>query len=371
MRKLATIRKIDKIDPIPNKDFIGVGHIDGWNVIVNKNDFNPGDLCVYCEIDSVLPDKPEFENIKKRSNLRIRTMRMGGVVSQGICFPLSILPKGHYNVGDDVTDIMGVTQYVGNMDIEKEVLLDKKNIKYPNWLMKIPFIRKLLLNKKEYRGFPEWISKTEEPRVQNMPQVIEFAKKNPDHKWIVHEKLDGQSGTFVCVRKKRLFGETYEYMVCSRNLRLFQKDNRSYWKVSEKYNIKDRLVRYLKNNKKATYICVQGECVGQGVQGNKYRLPDNDFYVFNVQTDLPSDEVILGNKLTETGIDKFCSGYGFKRVPEIEGFDFSKMTMEDVIAFADGKSKINKNTLREGIVIRDDTLSFKAISNKFLLKYNE
>ena len=67
---------------------------------------------------------------------------------------------------------------------------------------------------------------------------------------------------------------------------------------------------------------------------------------------------------------KFCVNYGFKRVPEIDGFDLSKMTMEDIIAFADGKSKINKNTMREGIVVRDDTVSFKVISNKFLLKYD-
>ena len=368
MRKLATIRRISKIDPIPNKDFIGLAHVDGWNVIVNKNDFRVGDLCVYCEIDSVLPDKPEFEQVKKRTNLRIRTLKMSGVVSQGICFPLSILPKGNYKVGDDVTIIMGVTQYVGNMDIEKEVL-DKKGVNYPKWLMKIPFIGKWFTHKKEYKGFPTFVTKTDENRIQNMPEIIDIFKENPQHKWYIHEKLDGQSGTFVCVRKKGLFKETYEFMVCSRNLRLFQKDNRSYWKVSEKYNIKEKLIRFLKDNKKANYICVQGECVGQGVQGNKYQLPDNDFYVFTVQTDFANNPV-CGNRMTEPDIDKFCVNYGFKRVPEIDGFDLSKMTMEDIIAFADGKSKINKNTMREGIVVRDDTVSFKVISNKFLLKYD-
>ena len=371
MRKLATIRKIDKIDPIPNRDVIGLAHIDGWNVIVNKNDFRVGDLCVYCEIDSMLPDKPEFEIIKKRSNLRIRTMKMAGVISQGICFPLSILPDGQYNIGDDVTDIMGVTQYTGNMDIENEMLdKNKRKIKYPNFVMKIPFIRKLLLSKKEYKGFPDFIPKTDEPRIQNMPQVIDFANKNPNHKWHVHEKLDGQSGTFVCMRKKGLLRDSFEYMVCSRNLRLFQKDNRSYWKVSEKYNIKERLVRYLKNNKNAKYICVQGECIGDGVQKNKYQISGHDFYVFNVLSN-DTDKNLLNNKFSEPDIDKFCDEYGFKRVPEVQNFEFSKMTMEDVIAFAAGKSQINKNAQREGIVVRDGSVSFKVISNKFLLKYGE
>lgn len=95
--------------------------IDGWSVIVKKNEFQVGDKCVYCEIDSVLPEKPEFEFLRNK-NFRIKTMKMGGVISQGICFPLSILPESEYKVGDDVTDIMGVKQYEPTMDREPKSL---------------------------------------------------------------------------------------------------------------------------------------------------------------------------------------------------------------------------------------------------------
>ena len=115
MRKLATIRTISNIDPIEGRDQIGLATIDGWKVIVRFEDFNVGDKCVYCEIDSVLPDKPEFEHLRSK-NFRIKTMKMAGVLSQGIAFSLRILPEGAYNVGDDVTDIIGVQQYVADMD---------------------------------------------------------------------------------------------------------------------------------------------------------------------------------------------------------------------------------------------------------------
>lgn len=110
MRTLASIKEIAALHPIEGKDRIELAVIDGWSVIVKKNEFQVGDRCVYCEIDSVLPEKPEFEFLRNK-NFRIKTMKMGGVISQGICFPLSILPESEYKVGDDVTDIMGVKQY--------------------------------------------------------------------------------------------------------------------------------------------------------------------------------------------------------------------------------------------------------------------
>ena len=91
MRTLASIKEIAALHPIEGKNRIELAIIDGWSVIVKKNEFQVGDKCVYCEIDSVLPEKPEFEFLRNK-NFRIKTMKMGGVISQGICFPLSIHP---------------------------------------------------------------------------------------------------------------------------------------------------------------------------------------------------------------------------------------------------------------------------------------
>ena len=116
-RALAYFFFINSIIPIEGKDRIVLATVLGWTVIVQK-DFNVGDKVVFAEIDSVFPEKPEFEFLRSKK-FRIKTMKMAGVISQGIVFPLSILPEGEYNIGDDVTEILGITQYEPTMDKEE------------------------------------------------------------------------------------------------------------------------------------------------------------------------------------------------------------------------------------------------------------
>ena len=67
-RKLATIRKIKEIRPIEGADAIELAVVDGWNVVVAKNvGHKVGDKVVYCEIDSFLPIREEFEFLRKTS----------------------------------------------------------------------------------------------------------------------------------------------------------------------------------------------------------------------------------------------------------------------------------------------------------------
>lgn len=107
MRKLASIQRIESIDPIPGRDKIGLATVENWHVIVRLSDYIPGDLCVYVEIDSVLPDKPEFEFLRSKK-FRIRTMKMGQTISEGICFPLSIFESYGTLIRDDSGKIIGV-----------------------------------------------------------------------------------------------------------------------------------------------------------------------------------------------------------------------------------------------------------------------
>lgn len=124
MRHLASVQVIEDITPIEGKDRIVLAKVLGWRVIVQKADFNVGDKCVYCEVDSVLPEKPEFEFLRSK-NFRIKTMKMAGVISQGICFPMSILPYD-CSIGDDVTNVIGVKQYEPDMDNDKYVGANNK-----------------------------------------------------------------------------------------------------------------------------------------------------------------------------------------------------------------------------------------------------
>ena len=140
-RKLASIQKITDIKPIPDRDRIALATVCGWQVIIQKDQFNIGDLCVFCEIDSVLPEKPEFEFLRK-NNFRIKTMKMCNTISQGICFTLDILPQDkQYKIDDDVTNIIGVTQYKKTMDIEENSVNVSTNNKrkIPNSLK--PFMK--------------------------------------------------------------------------------------------------------------------------------------------------------------------------------------------------------------------------------------
>lgn len=359
MRTLASIKAITEILPIEGKDKIGLATVDGWRVIVQKDQFEVGGKCVYVEIDSVLPEKPEFEFLRSK-NFRIRTMKMAGVISQGICFPMSILPAGNYNVNQDVTDVIGVKQYEPTMDIEREQSSKPvSNYRFIKWLMRFKWYRQLVY-KKDHRagkGFPCFVSKTDETRIQNMPFVL--SDKKP---YVVTEKIDGQSGTFILTKKKSLFKTKYEYIVCSRNLRLFKKDmKQSYWKVSDKYDIQNKLMQLIGGEE---WVAIQGECVDTNVQGNKYKVSEADLFVFNV--------LYPYGRLGTVEASNFCDSVGLKFVPIINANYVLPDTVDEVLEFSHGNSALG-NTIREGIVIRslDGKTSFKAVDPLFLIKYNE
>ena len=347
MRKLASIKQISEIYPIEGKDRIVLAIIDGWSVIVQKSQFNVGDKVVYIEIDSVLPDKPEFEFLKSK---RIKTMKMAGVISQGIAFPLSILPEKEYSIGDDVTDIIGIKQYEPTMDIEPKTIA--KGYKEKSFWHR-------LFHKKKDNSFPSFIAKTDETRIQNMPFILK--DKSP---WVATEKIDGQSGTFCLVRHKRFLPflkDKFEFMVCSRNYRLVEKDNSSYWYVAQKYHLEEVLKAIIGNNK---WVAIQGECIAPNVQKNKYKVKEPDLFVFNV--------VYPNGRKDSISAKALCEGCGLKFAPIISTNFILPDTVQEVLSYAHGDSALG-NTIREGIVFRssDGARSFKAVDPLFLLKYDE
>lgn len=346
--------------PIEGRDKIELAIIDGWSVIVKKDEFSVGSQCVYVEIDSVLPEKEEFEFLRSKS-FRIKTMKMAGVVSQGICFPMSILPKGNYKIEQDVTDIIGIHQYEKTMDCDA-VQKDRKATaaKYPKWLMRIKWFRDWLYKRdhREAKGFPTFISKTDETRIQNVPWMLQNKEL-----FVATEKIDGQSGTFALVKKRKWFKETYEYIVCSRNLRLWNKDTSSYWSVSERYNMRDVLEKLL-GYVGCEWVAIQGECVAPNVQGNKYKVTEPDLYVFNV--------IFPAGRIGSVDAKAIAESLGLKFVPIIDAAVILPDTVQEIIEYAHGQSAIG-DTIREGIVFRsqDGKQSFKAVDPLFLLKYDE
>ncbi len=360
-RKLASVQRIVDIRPIPEADRIAVCDVLGWQCVINKADgFQVGDLVVYVETDSILPPKSEFEFLKERK-YRIRTIKLKKQVSQGIVFPLSILPRGKYNEGDDVTGIIGVRKYDPAADLEAKLMAERqareKN-KIAKFLMRYNWFRDLFV-KHNRSSFPTFLKKSDENRIQLFPNICEDEK---DTIFSVSEKIDGQSGTFFLVKSRNWFGKkTYKFGVCSRNFLLNKPDNSSYWTIARQLNI-ESVLRELAQD--ANWICLQGEIVGAGIQGNKYGVSGYDFYAFNL---------IFPDKTVDWDTMRCVLPlFGIKVVPYIDRCFRLKPTIQENVEYAKGKSVV-ADIKREGVVVRnyEKNLSFKIVNADFLLEYGE
>lgn len=363
MRKLATIRQVSNIRPIEGKDLIEQVNVDGWNVIVKKGEFKEGDLCVYVEIDSVLPPKPEFEFLA-RKKYTIKTMKMSGVRSEGIVFGLDILGNKKAKLGDDVTALLGVKQY-NREDEPQEKVSHTSNLLFAidKALRRFKLYRQLFpkQRKRSSGNFPHWIRKTDETRIQNKPWVLQSTES-----WIATEKLDGSSATFGF----RKGAWDSEYVVCSRNL-VVTDESASWQVISKRHNMEEVLKELFRILKAKESIVIQGEIVGPNIQKNKYQLKDLAFYAFNV--------IVDGQSLLihETLLEESLKVRGIKVVPFRGKLYLRNYTVDSLLDFATFKSHLNSHTQAEGLVVRfankDRVIqeSFKAISPTFLIRNDE
>mgnify|MGYP001565948838 FL=1 len=337
MRKLCSIQQISKIEPIVNSDSLEKATILGWVVCVKKGEFKSGDLCVYCEIDSIMPEKPEFEFLRPR-NFRIKTIRLRSQISQGLALPLTTLPSlQDQKLGDDVTELLGVTQ----------------------WQPKIP----TCLAGKVKGAFPSFMPKTDETRIQVLQDVL---TRHKGTRCYITEKVDGTSIT--------VYLKDSEFGVCSRNLELLEDGENAYWKVARSLQLESKLKAYGKN------IALQGELIGNGIQGNKLGVTGQTILFFNV-FDINSYKYLDYNEFITV-----CNDLTIETVPIINDCFVLADNISELVQLSTGKSLLNKTIWREGIVIRPLTeafdmqmasgfgngrLSFKVINPEFLITYGE
>lgn len=358
MRHLATIKQISDLRPIPNADRIEVAQVDGWEVVVKKGEFNIGEHIVYIEIDSVVPERPEFEFLRDKK-FRVRTIKLRGQISQGLILPLSILPKGkgNYPLDKDVTEILGIKKY--DPEAQQESLLltkQPKKIKNPiiRFLIRFKFFRKIFLKSKKKGGFPDWIKKTDEERVQCLPTLFETER---DHgtKFSVTEKMDGQSATYFL---RKVSKHKYDFGVCSRNIYLGTPDNSSYWEIARKYDMENVLKKLIGNY---DTIVLQGEICGDGIQGNKYQISKRELFVFNL--------IYPDHKCDTREIERLIRPLGLKTVPILEDEKVLPSTISELVEYSKGYSTVRTKQKREGVVMRNNksNISFKVINPEFLL----
>ena len=344
MRKLASIQRIWKIEPIEGADRIELAHVLGWQCVVNKGQFQPMDIAVYFEIDSFLPIRDEFEFMRSSSykktdimgeGFRLRTMRFRGQISQGLLLPVGQFPEipKDADVGDDVTELLGVRKW----EIEERATTGGTVI----------------------GTLPYDIPHTDETRVQEEPELIQaFAGLE----YYISTKMDGSSHSIgIDENGFHVTGHNYEYK---------DDGSSSFYKLVKAREYQTKMEDYMKALGMKT-LTIQGELCAPGIQQNRLRLTKPEWYVFTIREN--------GKRVGLKRMLQICEALDITPVPiEEVGTDLPSKypTVEALLSRANGEYP--NGGKKEGIVIRPTepvfcplisaSLSMKVVSNKYLLK---
>ena len=344
MRRLASIQRIWKIEPIEGADRIELAHVLGWQCVANKGQFRKGDCCVYFEIDSFLPVRHEFEFLRVSSykeieilgpGFRLKTMKFRGQISQGLLLPAETFPEipSEAELGHDVTELLGVRKW----EIEERITTGG-TVTGP---------------------LPYDIPHTDETRVQAEPELIRaFAGLE----YYISTKMDGSSHSVGLDEDGfHVTGHNYEY-----------KDDGSspFYELVKSMGLKEKMEAFAEENH-LTAFTIQGELCAPGIQQNRLKLSRPAWYVFTIREN--------GKRVGLRRMLEICTALKLESVPiEETGTDLPSkyLTVEALLERADGNYP--NGGRKEGIVIRpvepvynelvSGPLSMKVVSNKYLLK---
>ena len=388
-RELAYVVNIDRIEPIVGSDNCEAAVVGGWRVMIRKGTFQVGDKAVYFEIDSKVPETETFAFLApKHYKVKTQKYTFGGkglMISQGLLMSFEDFgwDINAYEVGDFLTETLGV-KYSVVEDNKRKASVDKykrmaqrhaklfKTNKLVQWLYARTWGKKLLFlflgNKRDKKAafWPSWVVKTDEERVQNLPQLF----PPDDTEWFVTEKVDGTSTTFTMKRLKR---NKYEFYVCSRNVcfdkpekeeKLFYETN-VYTEMAIKYNAEEVLKNILEAHNEFEFVTIQGETYGKSVQQRDYHMDNVDFKAFNLIFGYKDGTTKRLNPREMTEI--LTNTYNIPCVPILDEHFKLPNSIDEMVAYADGDSVIDGD-YREGVVLRtaDGVNSFKAVSNYYL-----
>ena len=402
-RELVYVVRIDEIKPIEGKDRVECAVVGGWTVMVRKGQFKPGDLGIYFEIDSKVPEKEPFMFLEGK-HFKIKTQKYktpsGYFWSQGLLMSAEDFGWKLHNdtifMGDGLDDYviekdfltekLGVTYADADDNKRKAKSADKYKLmaqrrpdifkkKWAQWMLHRNWGKKVMFfffgKKKDKKSqWPSWVKKTDEERVQNMPWILQDKSE-----WFATEKIDGTSTTFTM----KGHGRKREFYTCSRNVVFDKPDKNCYYETNvytemcEKYNMEhvlDCLMTFFENanHRNVEFVTIQGETYGEGIQKRDYGLKGHDFMAFNLIVGFKDGEVKRFNPSVMTII---LTDYGIPCVPIVNEYFILPDTVDELLAIATDKSAIDGG-MREGLVFRssDGVRSFKAVSNEFLIKYH-
>lgn len=353
------IVKVDGIEPHPNADRLDVAYIKGWTCVVRRGDFKAGQKAVYFPIDSILPEKIESkifppDSKVKLSKSRIKTIKLRGVISQGLLVSLDELDDfinaNNRPLGRDLTVALDVTKY------------EPKTINVR--------LRGRRATRKETN--PYFMKYTDIQNYKNYPNSF---KEGDDV--VVTEKIHGtnfRAGWVPIVvdttwkKVKKFFGklDKFEFVVGSHNVQLSGEtkklvyyDTNVYVEAVKKYNLKSIIPKD---------VVVYGEIYGSGIQkGYNYGCVEGErkLVVFDVKH--------IGQYVPHLEIVDYCVGLGLDMVPVVYVGSYIKEKVEE---WVNGPSLLGGQKIREGVVIKSSTEKqslhgrkiLKRVNDKYLLK---
>lgn len=379
-RKMASVRRIDKLVAIPGADKIETAWIGGWPVVVKKGEFAQGDLAVYFEIDSWVPNKVapfltkegyEPKLFNDVPGERLKTIKLRKQLSQGLLLPVQILEATHglkyLEEGLDVTEALGVQKW-----------------EVPEKTPNMPQGQKT-------RSFPYFIRKTDQERVQNYGHMI---AENLDTEFEVTVKKDGSSITVFRVNPDSQYyddarkmargklnlwqrfihwgadlfnGKEPVYGICSRNVLLPFEGDSNFHKAAKK------LLPYMADYNEGS-VAIQAELVAPDIQGNYEKVSGVEVHIFDV-FDIDRQKY----KTPRERMSYLDVMFAPTRTPHATVVD--KGTLRNILQLKEGEDPVQKlltyasgegdnpGVMREGVVLKamDKDFSFKAISNEYLL----
>ena len=376
--------------------------------MTRKGTFKPGDLAIYFEIDSKVPEIETFAFLEKK-HYKIKTQKYtfggkGNFVSQGLLmhpidFGWTTEETGRFitipddgtqlEKGDFLTQRLGVTYAIdadnkrngsGPDKYKKMAARHKKIFSNPivKKIMKYSLGRKIMFlffgKKKDKKGawpdgrFPG-VTRTDQERAENMTWILQ--DKTP---FIVTQKCDGSSGTYILERKGK---NKFEFYVCSRNVRMASKEQECfygshnyYWEVAEKYDIENKMKAWLNSAPGRDWVCWQGEICAPGIQKNPHNLSETHFYCFHW-----TDNVNGRRDIRDAIVD--WKSYNMETVPIVCDNYIMPDDFEEFKKSADGYymeevCEGHTNCKREGFVYyktTEPTFSFKNVSREYLLNH--
>lgn len=418
-RALAHIEKVVTTYPIEGADNIEMTQVLDFHVVTKKGEFKTGDLVVYIEVDSILPDglpaaeqaqydelkklhkkatgediarlaacmaevvekntRPEFEFLRGKK-FRIKCIKMNAfkdgtgnpIFSQGIIFPLSIIPTDITPIeGQDLTEALGIVKVVEDAEDvatgESQVTAEKIG-KVERWFdhrfKRYTWYRRV---KKELKGekisgkWESWMMPQSDQ--ENIQKIFTKLKERwgDDDGWWVSSKVEGQSGSYYYKRTPYLFGlkNSEHFGVCTHHRHLPTDDGSQFWKTARELDFEKRLKAVGKN------LMLQGEHSGGKIQGNIYKLPSHRIFLFDIW------DIDEGRYYNFDEFFEFCHKYQFEHVPLVDAKFALKDTVQEMLNYSNGTDELVPGVVvkREGVVIRrrdNPLIHFKVKSPEYL-----